>query len=399
MKKRLQVASSAALLLAAILVTCIAVAVAAAPRSASPAVSTGPDAAPPGIYVFYDWTRLDPAQYPIVGGHMALRWDQIETTPGIYDWSSVDGWISDFTAQGKLAGLQINSYDGQCCGGLSIPSYLIQAHPATVLTCPDNVKLPRYWDPDYQRAFRDLVRAFGVRYNGDPRIGWIEVSVGVFGETAPAENEFNACLEAAGLTSEMWVDFVKWSVDVYREAFPDTQLLLQYAPRFLFRWERKEFTDYAASLGVGLKHNGLKPDQDGDAYIDYPDSLLDQAGQYDPLAIWGERVATAFEGTESGFMSGRTNTLWGIYNALDKHVDYLNLDKAVVSASDRQDIMQFAANYLGRTAANTPSVWVALRETQGTWFPDRGNFEFWLYQNDAVPGGRTVPLWNVGSAV
>ncbi len=47
---------------------------------------------------------------------------------------------------------------------------------------------------------------------------------------------------------------------------------------------------------------------------------------------------------------------------------------------------------------NTPSVWVALRETEFTGFPDYGNYEFWLYQNDAVPGGRTVPLWNVGTA-
>jgi uncharacterized protein with FMN-binding domain len=35
-------------------------------------------------------------------------------------------------------------------------------------------------------------------------------------------------------------------------------------------------------------------------------------------------------------------------------------------------------------------VWVALRETEYTWYPERGNFMYWLYQNDTVPGGRTV---------
>lgn len=395
MRNPIQVASSVILLLLTISATCTAVA--AAPRSDAAVLSTDPGTGPPGIYVFYDWTKLDPAQYPIIGGHMVLQWDRIETAARTYDWSSVERWISDLTVQGKLAGLQIDAYDGQCCGGLRIPAHLLQAHPGMVLTCPNNITLPRYWDPDYQRAFRDLVRAFGTRYNGDPRIAWIAVSAGVWGETAPAESQFNACLEAAGLTSEMWVDFVKWSVDIYREAIPDTHLLLQYAPRYLNRWERKEFSDYAAGLGVGLKHNGLKPDQDSDAYIVFPGTSIHQAGQYDPLALWGDHVATAFEGTDSGFIPGHTNTLWGIYNALDKHVAYLNLDTAVVSDPDRQDVLQFAAKYLGRTVANTPSVWAALRETQGTWFPDRGNFEFWLYQNDAVPGGKTVPLWNIGS--
>ena len=90
--------------------------------------------------------------------------------------------------------------------------------------------------------------------------------------------------------------------------------------------------------------------------------------------------------------------MWGLYNALDKHVDILNLDTPLVQASDRQDLLRFTANYIGRTATNTPSVWVAMRETEGAWYPDFGNYEFWLTQRDDAPNGQTVPLWKVGTA-
>ncbi len=170
--------------------------------------------------------------------------------------------------------MRINSYDGQCCGGVSIPAYLKQAYSDITVACTAKAEIPRYWHPAYQRAFSDLIHAFGARYDGDPRIAWIEISNGIFGETSPVESIYNDCLQTVGLTSDMWVDFVKWSVDTYRHAFPRTQLLLQYAPRYLERWERREFSDYAASLGVGLKHNGLKPDGAGTPSSPTPTLIL-----------------------------------------------------------------------------------------------------------------------------
>ena len=92
------------------------------------------------------------------------------------------------------------------------------------------------------KAFADLVRAFGARYGNDPRIAWIEISAGIFGETAPAEDRFDSCLEEAGLTSDMWIAYVNWATDTYRAAFPEKQLFLQYAPRYLERSERRVFT-------------------------------------------------------------------------------------------------------------------------------------------------------------
>ncbi len=366
-------------------------------RGSAPEVITNPDAKPAGIYVFWDWSNLKPTKYPIVGGHMVFVWNNIETKPGVYDWSSVDKTLTDFAKAGKRAGLKIAAYEGQSFGGAYIPAHHLTNSPQITVTCSDGSVIPRYWDASFKTAFGDLVQEFGARYDKDPRIGWVEISAGIFGETAPAEDRFDDCMQAAGLTSDLWVAYVNWATDTYRAAFPSKQLFLQYAPRFLDRWERREFTDYAAGLGVGLKHNALKPDEN-DAYITDPGFRNYEAGGYDPIRKWGGQVATAFEGADvPDHMGGRTNTMWSIYSALDKHVDFLNLDTKVVSTPDRLDLLQFASRYLGRTITDTPDVWAALRETEYNWFPDYGNYEYWLYQNDAVPGGRTVPLWNVTS--
>ena len=55
----------------------------------------------PGIYVFYDWENLDPAVYPVVGGHVLFTWNRIETASGAYDWSWPDKWIGDVAKQAR----------------------------------------------------------------------------------------------------------------------------------------------------------------------------------------------------------------------------------------------------------------------------------------------------------
>ncbi len=377
-----------------------------AAQAAAPAVLTTPGAKPAGVYVFYDWSNVSPTQYPVVGSHMVFLWDQVETAPGVYDWSGIEQWLAKVAATGKRAGLRISAYEGEYSGGIRIPAFHQAATPEIAVSCMSSGQahlVPRYWDASYKQAYGALVAAFGARFDADPRVAWVEISTGVFGETAPADDKFDPCLTDAGLTSEQWIAFTNWTTDVYRTAFPDKQLFLQYAPRFVYRGERREFTNYAASLGVGLKHNHLSADLSTDAYITDPSPNIYQGGQYDPLARWGNQVATAFEGSNIwSSMLGRANAMWSIYNALDKHVDFLVLDTKVVTAAENQALLRFANRYLGRTLADTPSVWVALRDTDLTvtpnpWFPDAGNFEFWLYQDDTVPGGQTVPVWNVGT--
>ncbi|NLE76110.1 MAG: hypothetical protein GX605_05090, partial [Chloroflexi bacterium] len=352
----------------------------------------------PGVYQLWDSTNIDPNTYPIVGGNVIFMWDYLEPNEGQIVWDRLERWLAAQASLGKPAGLGFATYNGTCCGGNAVPQWVYNLDPNAKVVCNGNWVIPRYWNQTYLTKHANWIRAIGARYDGDPRIAWVEIGTGIYGESTPCENDFDPCLQAAGLTGDLWVQTVNSIVDVYREAFPTTPLMLQMAPFFLDNHERKAFTDHAAALGIGFKHNGLR--FDGDALTNRdPLSSLYAALQHDPMFTHGHKVPVGWE-TYGYMLPGLQGTLWGVLTALDRHSDYIVMDKYLTQEPARYPYLEFANRYLGRSIDDTPSVWVALRETspQYTWYPDRGNYEFWLYQVDAVPGGRTVPAWEVSSA-
>ncbi len=384
-----------------------AAAPAAEPLSLQPQSAAAPEHQPPwpqpGTYVFLDWRHTEPAQYPYVtGGHMVFQWKNIENlVQNQYNWTSVDNWLQAEAALGKPTGIAFNSYDGLCCGGHWLPQWYLQGRPDGFVTCTINGQshiVPKYWSTSYLNAWSDFVHAAAARYDNDPRVAWVEISSGMFGETIPVDNELDACLAANGLTAQGWVNTVNAITDIYLSAFHNKPLMLQYVPFYLSRWERREFSDYAGSLGVGMKHNRLLVDHD-DQVINNPSHLEYRAGQYDPMFSFPNTAGPlAWEIYREGLLT-ESDVYWAVLNALDKHPAYFiaKWDLLTGATPVEKEIWHYANRYLGRTLQDTPSVWTALREPVSTWYPQRGNFSFWLYQNNSVPGGASVPLWNVTS--
>ena len=76
----------------------------AAVAPAQPAyLGNSPHAGRPGIYVFYDWEHLSPTDYPLVGGHITIKWNQIQTADGVYSWDYLDAWIAAEAIETKWA--------------------------------------------------------------------------------------------------------------------------------------------------------------------------------------------------------------------------------------------------------------------------------------------------------
>lgn len=374
--------------------------------SASNALATpAPPWPQPGIYVFLDWRHTDPAQYPyVIGGHQAFQWRNIEnSTPGVYNWTLIDTWLQAEAALGKPTGIAVNTYDGVCCGGAWLPSWFMAQHGEGdgYVTCTYQGQahiVPKFWSPSYQQAWSTFVHALAARYDNDPRVAWVEISSGMFGETIPVVNELDACLTSKGLTSDGWVQAVNAITDSYVSAFHNKPLMIQYAPFFLNRSERREFTDYAGSLGVGMKHNKLLVDHD-DQVIDNPTHAAYRAGQYDPMFSFPNTAGPlAWEVYRDGLFT-ESDVYWAVMNGLDKHPAYFiaKWDLLTTATPFEAQMWYYANRYLGRTLQDTPSVWTVLREPVSTWYPQKGNFNFWLYQNNATAGGVTVPLWDVTS--
>ncbi|MCB0243655.1 MAG: hypothetical protein KDI12_09615, partial [Anaerolineae bacterium] len=376
-----------------------------------------------GIYTFFDWPHLDPDLYPwLTGGHMAFTWRSIEGRgPGQYYWEDVDQWLASEAALGKTVALSFTAYEGNCCGGNQVPQWFNNAQgewPAGngYVTCSwtdysgsHTEDIPMYWTAAFQSAYESFMQAIAARYGNDPRVALIEIAAGIYGETMPAESddEVDACLQAAGLTSDLWTQTVNRITDIHQRAWQDTPMVLQYAPWYLYRKERRDITDYAASLGIGLKHNRLVTDHDdqvvrSDTATIHPDVC--RTGQYDPMLQYAGQVPVGWEG-ESSYHPEASDLIWSLLNGLNKHPSYLLLGKATIATDDpyRQWALRLADRYTDVTVANTPGVWVALRDPlppnpgdPPRWYPQWGNFDFWLRQDDNAPGGRSVPVWYVG---
>ena len=136
-----------------------------------------------------------------------------------------------------------------------------------------------------------------------------------------------------------------------------------------------------------------------DQVIDNPTHASYRAGQYDPMFTFPNTAGPlAWEVYRDGLYT-ESDTYWAIMNALDKHPAYLvaKYDLLTTATALEASVWNFANLYLGRTLADTPSVWTILREPTSTWYPQRGNFNFWLYQNNSVAGGVGKAVWNVTS--
>ena len=375
-----------------------------------------PTAPYPGIWHFQDLDVAAVRYSYLRGTHRVWGWFELNPAPGVYRWDMVEDWVERAVSGGKPVGLGVNTYDGVLDGGDRTPRWVYRRFPSAQLTCPDGWTFPKFWDEDWQRAFEDFIAAFAARYDGDPRIAWVEISVGVYGETAPisfTQQWYRTnCLEPAGLDSVLWEQTVKDITDIYTRHFHRTPLFLQMFPKYV-RWrERREFTNYAAAQGVGLKSNGLRAEEGTADFGPCPDDGSGywsdcEAGIVQLMRKWGDHVPIAWEGDPRYFRPPNIPVdpehpewavYWQILNALDKHSDYILYNETLAQNPALAPLYEWANAYLGRTVYDTPSVWVALRETAlpEAYHPQRGNYTFWLYQNDQAPGGRSVPVWDVG---
>ncbi|WP_033342999.1 DUF4832 domain-containing protein [Catenuloplanes japonicus] len=148
---------------------------------------------------------------------------------GTYDWSIIDGMLAETATYGNQAAIRIYlTYPG---GTGTHPANAIPAcYNGNVAMRPDT-----YWNvthPDYDSAFlntalRNFITAFGARYDGDPRLGFVHMGlVGLWGEwhTWPYDTD-----TADGLPNYMPTDANGAAlIAAYDSAFNKTKIELRY---------------------------------------------------------------------------------------------------------------------------------------------------------------------------
>ena len=218
----------------------------------------------------------------------------------------------------------------------------------------------------YLDAYKTFIQALGdhLRDNADMR--FIAIGTGVFSENQPVEDQYNYVMQNLGMTSAIWTEYVEEVTGAYIAAFSDVpdqglrrQLLMQYAPVFLLPMERENLTDFASPMGVGMSANLLMAD-----YIDA--YRPNGTGMYDPIYKWWRQVPIAFEAYATD-LCNPVLVYWGVVGALGKHVDYLRTGDPLLRGADGKPtanvpVFEWARPYVGRTAEDTSSAWVIMRE-------------------------------------
>jgi Domain of unknown function (DUF4832) len=156
--------------------------------------------------------------YSMEWSYLPLR--SLMTGPTNFDWSSLDSLLSTDAVRGHQTVFRVYlDYPGQPTG---IPQYLLDDGLATYsYTNYGNTTSvsPDYENPLLDQAMTNFIAALGARYDGDPRIGFIELGLlGFWGEwhTYPVTNLFAS------------VQVQEEVIVAYTNAFHKTKLLVRY---------------------------------------------------------------------------------------------------------------------------------------------------------------------------
>jgi hypothetical protein len=144
---------------------------------------------------------------------------------GKYDWSPLEALLNDIASRNCQTVVRIAmEYPGNKEG---IPQYLVDAGLKVIAwnntnnapLPPAESRTPDYEDPRLRKMLRDFIQAFGAKYDGDPRIGFICIGLlGTWGEwhTFPR----NDLWASKAVQAEV--------MDAYEAAFRKTKLLHRY---------------------------------------------------------------------------------------------------------------------------------------------------------------------------
>jgi hypothetical protein len=139
--------------------------------------------------------------------------------PSEFDWSSIEEKLEDVRSRGNQ--MVIRTYLEYPGKKSAMPDFLADLGVQVVKYNHDGAEnfTPDYHDPRLLKAMEDFVAAFGKKFDGDPRIGFITMGVlGHWGEwhTYPKEKLFATKLEQTRIQ------------EAFAKAFKETKILMRY---------------------------------------------------------------------------------------------------------------------------------------------------------------------------
>ena len=309
-------------------------------------------------------------------GHFELPWDVINPQPGRFDWSGYRRALEKGERVHFGLLISVSTPDGFADRS---PRWIGARHEL-----PNSVNVPAYENETWREALRELILAFGEEFNGKPASVWI--GIGIDGELQPVKGSRYYAYLRDVMDSGDLLDAHLLSLSWFREAFPDTPLLVQAGTGFRAAWnigawrDRMEIMARAFRLGIGYKMNGLAPDKPN--AVGYKDAagweVYDLADRCKALGL-----PVAFEPAHQMPDDGSDPIqwrYWSLHAAAIHGADFVSLQKRWVDLCPHEHVRE-----LQRL---TEFPWVIFREAE---FPE---VEFTNTGLGGDPG-----FWTHGTAV
>jgi hypothetical protein len=235
-----------------------------APAAAPPCVGPDPHVADPtaphGMYVWNPYT-VDGGIYEsqlessvigkdptLCGVSLVVRWSDLESQKGVYDFSEIDDPTTGLAAPYVNAGLTVNLLfeDGPERGPNNpvTPAWVTAdttggGDGVPVVDCDSQPPAPDYMSPVFERDWFDFISHAIAHYSGNastlaPRIGYMRFAIGFGVEAIPAHFDDGAhadCLakweaDPVDFTYDGWVQHAKNVVNAMGRQTTDKQLLV-----------------------------------------------------------------------------------------------------------------------------------------------------------------------------
>lgn len=200
-------------------------------------------------------------------GVRRFEWASLEPREGEYDWSSVEDFLAAWARLGRVCnlGVMCASTHTRNPGGRSTPGWVFEAGAKSITIelrperptsgTPGTKVAPVFDDPVFLAKHGAFVKAFGRRFDGDPRIAVLDIrSYGNWGE---------AHMHPFGVP-DIAPEAFRRHVQMYIDAYPHTQLGISRNSHLGKFGALKPVFDWAVTEhGVAPRRDGICGNSDG----------------------------------------------------------------------------------------------------------------------------------------
>ena len=273
----------------------------------------------------------------IKGAAHLIGWNQVETSPGVYDWTIADNLVNQWGNSGKPSVLLLapTSYGGT---NRYMPSwYHGPVFDSNTSSACGNGILPVYWNSYFKTNWQAFIAEAVGHYDNNPYVVGIRPGFGIGFENFACNNASDntkspcgALLNSVGYSTANWIAYLQEMADyLISLKFPDFQWSLCYTNHGKYDpTSVQTISDFAAPLGMfvsaGLQQSDKSSTTGSNDWLDiikrHPEVPMGQQ----PLGL-SDPSGTAPQGSNSQLTGSLTTLLpWTVQQGVKYLEIYAN---------------------------------------------------------------------------